>query len=80
VYSTPWGIVIPDKLIVEQLLVLKFPTFYLWPCSFSAVGIATGNWLNGGGVGIRVPVESRMFTSRYRQDWLWSPPNLLFNV
>jgi hypothetical protein len=30
-----------------------------------------------GGAGVRVPVGSRIFTSPYRQDRLWGPPNLL---
>jgi hypothetical protein len=42
-----------------------------------AVGIATGYGLDGRGVGIRVPVESRIFTSTYRLDRLWGPPNFL---
>jgi hypothetical protein len=43
------------------------------------VGIATGYWLDDRGVGIRVPVGSRMFTSPRRPDRLWGPPNLLLN-
>jgi hypothetical protein len=35
----------------------------------SAVGIATGYGLNDRGVGVRVPVGSRIFSSR-RTDWL----------
>jgi hypothetical protein len=27
------------------------------------------------GVGFRVPVGSRIFTSPYHPDWLWGPPN-----
>jgi hypothetical protein len=45
-----------------------------------AVGIATGYGLDDRGVGVRVPVESRLFfTSPYRPDRLWSPRNLLSN-
>jgi hypothetical protein len=36
----------------------------------------TGYGLNGRGVGVRVPVGSRIFSSR-RPDRLWSPPNFL---
>jgi hypothetical protein len=45
----------------------------------SSVGIATGYWLDDWGVGVRVPVESRIFTSPCRPDRLWGSPNLLFN-
>jgi hypothetical protein len=41
------------------------------------VGIATGYGLDDQGVGIRVPVGSKIFTSPYRTDRLWGPPNLL---
>jgi hypothetical protein len=30
-----------------------------------------------GGGGVRVPVGSNIFTSPYRPDRLWDPPNLL---
>jgi hypothetical protein len=45
----------------------------------SAVGIATGNWLDDRGVGVRVPVGSKIFTFRSRPGWLWGSPILLFN-
>jgi hypothetical protein len=42
----------------------------------SAVGIATGCGLDGPGVGVRVPVGSRILSSPRRSDWFWDPPNL----
>jgi hypothetical protein len=45
----------------------------------SSVGIATGYGLNDRGVGVRVPVGSRIFTSPCLSDRLWGPPNLLSN-
>jgi hypothetical protein len=45
----------------------------------SAVGIATGYWLDYREVGVRVPVGSRIFSPPSRPDRLWGPPNLLFN-
>jgi hypothetical protein len=45
----------------------------------SAVGIATGYGLDDRGVGVRVPVGSRIFSSPSRPDGLWGPPNLLSN-
>jgi hypothetical protein len=43
----------------------------------SSVGIATGYGLDDQGTGVRVPVGSSIFTSPYRPDRLWGPPNLL---
>jgi hypothetical protein len=45
----------------------------------SAVGIATGYGLGDRGVGIRVKVGLRIFSSLRRPDRLWGPPSLLFN-
>jgi hypothetical protein len=45
----------------------------------SVVGIATSYWLDDTGVGVRVPVAARIFSSPRRPDRLWSPPNLLSN-
>jgi hypothetical protein len=45
----------------------------------SVVGIAIGYGLDALGVGIRVPVGSRIFCSPFRPDCLWGPPNLLSN-
>jgi hypothetical protein len=45
----------------------------------SAVGIATGYRLDDRGVGVRVPVASRIFSSPRRPDRLWGPPSLLSN-
>jgi hypothetical protein len=38
--------------------------------SGSAAGIATGYRLDDFGMGIRIPVESKIFTSPYRPDQL----------
>jgi hypothetical protein len=43
----------------------------------SAVGRATGYGLDDRGVWVRVPVESRIFSSPSRPDRLWGPHNLL---
>jgi hypothetical protein len=45
----------------------------------SAVGIATGYGLDDRGVGVRVPVGSRIFSSPRRPDRIWGPPSLLSN-
>jgi hypothetical protein len=44
---------------------------------FSAVGIATGHGLDDRGVGVRVPVGTRIFSSPRRPDRLWDSPSLL---
>jgi hypothetical protein len=48
-------------------------------CRDSVIGIATSYGLDDRGVGVRVPVVSRIFSSPNRPDWLWGPPNLLSN-
>jgi hypothetical protein len=45
----------------------------------SAVGIATGYGLHGRGVGVRVPIGPRIFSSPRCLYRLWGPPNLLFS-
>jgi hypothetical protein len=40
-------------------------------------GIATGYMQDGRGVGVRVPVGTRIFSSSRRPDRLWGPPSLL---
>jgi hypothetical protein len=45
----------------------------------SSVGIATGYGLDDRGVGVGVPVGSRIFSSPHRPDRLTGPPNLLSN-
>jgi hypothetical protein len=37
------------------------------------------DWLDDRGIGVRVPVGSRISTSPYRPDRLCGPPNLLSN-
>jgi hypothetical protein len=43
----------------------------------SSIGIATGYRLDDWGFGVRVPVESRIFSSSHRPDRLWGPSNFL---
>jgi hypothetical protein len=44
-----------------------------------AVGIATAYGLDDCGVGVRVPLYSRHFSSSRRPERMWVPPNLLAN-
>jgi hypothetical protein len=48
-------------------------------CRDSSVGKSTGYGLDDLGVGDRVPVGSRIFSSPRRPDWLWGPLSLLYN-
>jgi hypothetical protein len=45
----------------------------------SVVGIATAYGLHDKGVGVGVPVGSRIFFSPRRPDRLWGPPSLLYS-
>jgi hypothetical protein len=54
-------------------------TYFLRSYRDSLVGIATSYDLDDWEVGVRVPVGSRIFSSPYRPDRLWGPPNLLSN-
>jgi hypothetical protein len=45
----------------------------------SVVGIVTSYGLDDRGVGVRVPVGSRIFSSPRRPDRLWGPPSILSN-
>jgi hypothetical protein len=45
----------------------------------SVVGIATGYELDDRGIGFRVPVVLRIFSSSNRPNRLWGPPNFLPN-
>jgi hypothetical protein len=51
---------------------------YIWYGGWdSTVSIETGYGLDNRGVGVWVPVGSRILTSQSRPDRLWGPPNLL---
>jgi hypothetical protein len=55
----------------------KKDTFMMNRSRDSAVGIATGYELDDRGVGVRVPVGSRIFSSPRCRDRFWGPPSLL---
>jgi hypothetical protein len=59
----------------STVLTLDFVTVLVHMRSLdSSVGIATGYGLDDRGVGVRVPVGSRFFSSPRRPDWLWGQP------
>jgi hypothetical protein len=45
--------------------------------TYSSVGIATGYGLDDQGGGSSSPGRVNIFTSSYRPDLIWGPPNLL---
>jgi hypothetical protein len=45
----------------------------------NAGDIETDHRLDHRGVGVRIPVESRIFTSPYHPHRFWGPPSLSFN-
>jgi hypothetical protein len=63
----------PEPVRIFRLVSISSPRLILLLYIFSVYG------LNGRRVGVRIPVGSRIFTSRYRPDRLWGPPSLLHN-
>jgi hypothetical protein len=75
-----------DFIQLSWSCVPDFPsTFVFWTTPLanrsrdSVVSIATTYGQDDRGVGVRVPVGSRIFSSPNRPDRLWGPPNLLSN-
>jgi hypothetical protein len=69
----------PEELVISPFVgsFVNF-TFFLRSRD-SAVGRATGYGLDDRRVGVRVPVESRIFSYPRRPDRLWGPSSLLSN-
>jgi hypothetical protein len=63
-----------DILNVQNLFFILIRTIYL-----RGVGIATSYGLDDGGVGVRVPLWSRILSSPRRPDRLWCPPYSIGN-
>jgi hypothetical protein len=63
-----------EKRLAQQKLAIVSATL-----RDSVVGIATSYGLDDQGVGVRVPVGSRIFSSPRSSDRLWGPPNLITN-
>jgi hypothetical protein len=61
------------------LLVLLWASDPTAKLHVSSVGIVTDYGLEGRGVGVRVPVGTRIFSSPRRPDRLWGPAILLTN-
>jgi hypothetical protein len=66
----------PHGTLDRSILVTELPAYR---SRDSAVGIAIGYGMDDRGVGVRVLVESRIFSSTRRPDRLWGPPSLLSN-
>jgi hypothetical protein len=73
-------------LILRIYNILKFNNYslHLSPQMVSSrdnsVSIVTGKWLDGQGVGVRIPIGSRIFSSPRFPDRFWGPSSLLSNV
>jgi hypothetical protein len=79
--SYAWQLCARLVFLVLRYPLLMFNVFILVIRSRdSAVGVATGYGLDDRGVGVRVPVGSRIFTFPCRPDRLWGPPSLLSSV
>jgi hypothetical protein len=70
----------PRKLLVitEKCQSFRLFTSFVWSWD-TVVRIGTGCGLDDRGVGFRVPVGSRIFSSSRRPDRLWGSPSLLCN-
>jgi hypothetical protein len=53
--------------------------FRAYKLKLGIVGIETGYGLDDQEIGVPVPVGARIFSSPYRPDRLWGPPNFLSN-
>jgi hypothetical protein len=74
------------QLYMNNLWVFNFVSFFKYDIPRtpsgsrdSSVRKAAGYGLDDRGIGIRVPVKARIFSSLCRQDKFWGPPNLLPN-
>jgi hypothetical protein len=67
----------PSYYYYWLIIIQYFYVYIIIRSRVSVVGIATGYGLDDRGVGVRVPVESRI--SPNRPDRLWGLPNLLSN-
>jgi hypothetical protein len=61
--------------LVRLWFVFLFFLYFSLVSLNSVVGIATGYGLDDRGVGVRVPVVPRIFTTPYSPDRLSGPPN-----
>jgi hypothetical protein len=69
------------QLLEKDLHDIRLPTFLtsMKFCWDNSIGIATSYGLDDRGVGVGVPVGSRIFSSPRLPHWLWCPPSLLYN-
>jgi hypothetical protein len=61
------------------MFLIKLSTIQNMVSRDSIVGVATGYGLGDRGVGVRLPIGSRIFSSPLCPDWLWDPFYILFN-
>jgi hypothetical protein len=72
---------IPDEIfkLVVFLPFMCSDLLYIIKVTLMDLNTATGYKLDDLGVGVRVPVGARIFSSPRRPDRLWGPPSLLSN-
>jgi hypothetical protein len=61
-------------------IAVSFSIWFYFRSRGSAVGIATGYGVDDRGVGVWLPVGSRIFSSPCLPDWLWGLPSFLSNA
>jgi hypothetical protein len=64
---------------IKNQLNLSYMYLDMFRSQDSVVGMATGYGMDDRGVGVQVPVGSRIFSSPHHPSWLWGPLNLLSN-
>jgi hypothetical protein len=71
-----------EQTLIPQLSSPEISCYTNWviPAPMPHIGIATGYGLDNQGVGVLVPVGSRIFSSPCCPDQLWDPLSLLSNV
>jgi hypothetical protein len=82
IYFTVFFFFLPSLFVYYFYFIFLTHFFLLWVSlatrlSRVAVSIGTDCRLNDLGIGVRVPVGSRIFTSPYCPDRLWGPLGLL---
>jgi hypothetical protein len=68
-----------NKSIWNEAVEIYLTYFFPVRSRDSSVGIANGYGLDGQGVAVRVPVESRIFSSPRLPNQLWGSPSLISN-
>jgi hypothetical protein len=74
-----WNYVHNWTVLVQQTMLSALHSFLTTPY-YCTISIVIGYGLDNRGVGVRVPVEARIFSSPCHPNGLWGSLSLLFNV